>query len=161
MSKNVTFCSKYREVSFLDTLLAFSMFITIKDPHHCSHWVGHCHHHNYNHSHQSRTTTNLYVNYINFILENTVLPIFQVYLGDNHTYHSTNGNLKMNVTEQRLLTLGSVKWEIIWMKTLYRGKINGVSLEVHSSQVLQTPIMKEYDLHIHQGLLFLIAADNS
>jgi hypothetical protein len=46
-------------------------------------------------------------------------------------------------------------------KTLYCGKINGVSLEVYSSQVLQTPIIKEYDLHIHQGLLFLTVADNS
>jgi hypothetical protein len=142
-------------------LLPFSMFIITKDPHHCSHWVSHYHHNYHNHSHPSRTTTNLYVNYINFVLENTVLPIFHVYLGDNHTHHSTNGNFKMNVTEHRLLNLWSVKWEIVWMKTLYCGKINGVSLEVYSPQVLQTPIIKEYDLHIHQGLLFLIVADNS
>lgn len=54
----------------------------------------------------------IYVNYINFILENTVLPIFHVYLGDSHTHNSSNGNLKINVTEHRLLNLGSVKWEI-------------------------------------------------
>lgn len=75
----------------------------------------HCHHHHnyYNHSHPSRTTTNLYVNYMNFVLKDTVLPIFHVYLGDNYTHHSTNGNININVTEHRLLTLGSVKWEIV------------------------------------------------
>lgn len=98
---------------------------------------------------------------MNFVLEDTVLPIIHVYLRNNHTHHATNGNFKMNVIEHRLLTLGSVKWEIIWMKTLHCVKINEVSLEVYSSQVLQTPIIKEYDLHNHQGLLFLIVADNS
>jgi len=50
---------------------------------------------------------------MNFVLKDTVLPIFHVYLGDNYTHHSTNGNININVTEHRLLTLGSVKWEIV------------------------------------------------